>query len=501
MFSGKAALIPPIFVIVVTLGVGGYFLYDAYLTAQEANARIAAEEAKIGEKMIELRTALAGVAGLSALEIEDGFWYEYRDQYGNRTLLYFDLYSAAREDLTAAQIQSLKSHVASSSVLRGTVLAEVPAVSLPPILMFHNDLYSSAVTGTSTIDLERSLEAVHSAGKASSDDLLKLSYLAELGGNYSLRDTLNAENCTRFESRCDDSLRVVVRGRVVDSHGAPIEGASVSVLSRPSVKAARSDGKGVFLLETGAKEMEKLRIRAFKRNFSDGYADLVLVQGATARTYDIGDIRIESPVGILTINYAARTVTGMGNTFNSDRSVTLQTSQSTYRIPADAIVHEDGRPYTGNTVDVYLYEFTKGDPPPNLIEVDTFDQVRGYAGDLMKSFGMPYIQFFADDGEELHVRSSKPMVLTYKIPDMDALYQNTDRIYEALTPADMQLLVDSSKGKEYPIDREFLIGHQLLRFPAFWVFDRKRGVWDNVGINVLDVQGTIRTVFYTQRDS
>jgi hypothetical protein len=83
---------------------------------------------------------------------------------------------------------------------------------------------------------------------------------------------------------------------------------------------------------------------------------------------------------------------------------------------------------------------------------------------------------------------------------MEALRTNEDQIYEPLTEADMQLLVAASLGEPYRIDREFLINNQLLRFPAFWVFDRRRGVWDNVGVSVLDTEGTIRSVFYTVRD-
>ena len=113
---------------------------------------------------------------------------------------------------------------------------------------------------------------------------------------------------------------------------------------------------------------------------------------------------------------------------------------------------------------------------------------------------MPYIQFFPQDGVELDVLKSKPMVLTYRIADMDALRENIDQIYSPLTEKDMQLLVEASRGQPYVIDREFLINNQLLRFPAFWVFDRKRGVWDNVGVSVLDTQGTITTIFYTVRD-
>jgi hypothetical protein len=161
-------------------------------------------------------------------------------------------------------------------------------------------------------------------------------------------------------------------------------------------------------------------------------------------------------------------------------------------------VHKSGIQYKGE-VDVYLYEFSQGNIPEGLIQVDTFDDVRGFAGDLMKTFGMPFIQFFSSSGEELHVLRSNSMVLTYKIANMNELRRNTLAIYSPLTNEDMKFLVDiSSKSpRAYPIDREFLIENQLLRFPAFWVYDRRAGIWNSVGISVLDTSGTIKSEFYT----
>jgi hypothetical protein len=31
----------------------------------------------------------------------------------------------------------------------------------------------------------------------------------------------------------------------------------------------------------------------------------------------------------------------------------------------------------------------------------------------------------------------------------------------------------------------------------FWVLDQKRGVWSNVGFDILDKKGTTRSIFYT----
>jgi hypothetical protein len=376
----------------------------------------------------------------------------------------------------------------------------VPAADLPPVLQFHNTVYAAGHDGASTtLQLQSVLDAKIAAKTATSDDLLEASYLAELAGDYTRRDRLNAQNCTQFKVRCADTLPITLKGNVRDAHGG-VAGATVTVISRPDVPVVRTASDGSYQVKLLVKPMEKLRVRAGKRNYSEGFTDIVVLTQA-AHIYRAEDIMLETPINIVTIDYAGKTVTGDGDVFHEDGSVTIRTSNSTYEIPADAIVGKDGKPYRAGPIDVYLYEFTKGNPPTSLIQLDTFDQVIGYAGNLMKSFGMPYIQFFAQkDGAELDVLKSNPMVLTYRIADMDALRTNHDHIYRPLTDADMATLVETSSYGGYPVDREFLIHTQLLAFPAFWVFDRHRGVWDNVGVSVLDIQGTIRTIFYTVRD-
>lgn len=497
-FSG---IFLPLVIIIAAFCVGGYSGYQAYVMHRLEQADSALQQQQLANNKEKLREALSGVKGLSQLAIERGFWYTLRDSSGNDSVYYFDFDGAAARGLSDSQIAQLASHIASSTILGAGTVDQVAENELPPNLQFHNSLYASAFGGTSTIAIGNALNKKVSNGSASSQDLLQASYLAELNGDYASRDQLNAQNCAQFKVRCADLSQIKIVGRVVDSEGAAIEGATVDITSRPDAVGVKTDAKGMYAISVGSKDMEKMRIHARKRNFSDGYSDITVLEGvAGKRTYTVDDIELDAPIGIVTIDYVQRSVTGLGNVFHSNGSVTITTSRSTYDIPKGAIVHADGSPYTGNTVDVYLYEFSKGNPPPNLTQLDTFDQVRGYAGNLMKSFGMPYIQFFSENGEELHVLRSNPMVLTYKIADMDALRSNTDHIYRALTDADMQLLVQASAGQPYRIDRQFLIDNQMLQFPAFWVFDRKRGVWDNVGVSVLDTQGTIKTIFYTIRD-
>ena len=91
------------------------------------------------------------------------------------------------------------------------------------------------------------------------------------------------------------------------------------------------------------------------------------------------------------------------------------------------------------------------------------------------------------------------MTLTYKIAAMNVLRANGDNNPAGpLTDAQMQTMLDVSTAiRGFPITRTFLVEHKLYTFPPFWVFDRKSGVWDNVGIRVLDMAGTIQTPFYT----
>lgn len=452
------------------------------------------------ENKARLNAALSDLTNLNGSDLARGFWVTYTDADGNSHVFRYDPDALARATLTEADIAALRDAIGGGSVSRIDVMHDVAEKDLPPTLQFHNALYASGRGGSTSLEMQSALQKKVDEKKATSDDLFKLSYIAELAGNYAQRDALNTLNCAQFQTRCKNTIKISLKGRVVDAHGG-VQGATVTIVSRPDIASTVTDETGAYTLSIYVKEMEKVRIRAGKRNYSEGFTDsVILVQGGSVRR--VNDIMLETPLTIVTIDGNKKSVTGEGNVFHPDGSVTIHTERSTYEIPAKSIVDANGVPYTAGPIEVYLYEFTKGNPPESLLQVDTFDQVIGYAGNLMKSFGMPYIQFFSQkDGKELDVISSNPMVLTYTIADMDALRNNSDHIYRPLTDADMALLVSSSQKGGYPVDRAFLIHNQLLAFPAFWVFDRKRGVWDNVGISVLNTDGTIRTVFYTVKDA
>lgn len=500
MSSYRRIILPSL----IALGSLAYITFSVSSTLVEIQAikmRAAAEESAFEVRRAAIAAALMRTGEVSITDVQKGFWISYVDAQGNEAVYKIDVEALARSGASASEITQLVTAVKDGAALHNSTIRDVPDATLPDNLRFHNALYAAPIGGTSTLDIHATLEGRWDRGSATPSELLQLGYLRELEGDYAGRDAVREEACAKDPSTCGTGISVRLVGRVVDASGNAVQGASVSVISQDNVPAALTSPDGRYSLSVRVHPIEKVRVRAIKRNYSDGFTDIVVLDTPGRTSYELADIRIESPANIITIDFVHRSVTGSGNTFNDDGSIVVRTSRSTYEIPPGAIVHLDGTPYKGGTADVYLYEFSREAPPESLMQVDTFDQVMGYAGNLMKTFGMPYVQFFTPSGEELHVLSSRPIILTYMIADMDALRENADRIYRPLTDADMQQLVEASRQGGYPIDRAYLIEHQLLQFPAFWVFDRRRGIWDNIGIAVRNTQGLIVSHFYTIRDA
>jgi len=483
--------------VLIVLGYSGYTVWLTYYQANQTREGAALQAAQQeASRQAIAQVMRSQVQGLSERDIKEGFWYAYPTVNGQEDLYYFDIDTLAQRGLTDAQIQELAADANASRIVEKTAMREIPNDQLPENFQFHNSVYSFGETGNA-IALREALQKQVANGKFTANDLFRLAYLLELEGKYTERDAIHTLSCKEFNTYCEGEASITITGSVVTKNGTPVQGAAISILSKSSNPVAYTDEKGEFVIGLSVNELEKVRLGAYKRNFSEGVGSVV-VATTKRETYDIAPIVVESPINIVTVDTEKKTITGDTNIYNADGSIVVHTSVSTYEIPTGAVTYEDGRPYSG-VFDIYLYEFSKSTVPEGLTTVDTFDEVTGYAGDLMKSFGMPYIQFFTPEGEELYVLSSLPMKLTYQIPNMKELYDNSDQIYTALTDADMQKLVDKTLASPggYPIDRAYLIENQLVKFPAFWVFDRRSGVWQNVGIRVNNIGGEIETPFYT----
>jgi hypothetical protein len=484
----------------VVLGAGGYLAYQKYLDIEASVAADNARELQVEQNRSRTTDALIA-AGVSPAEADSGFWYITTDQYGNQSVGYYDADLWSQQQATEAQIQDLAKTVGGSQVVNLTSMSEVPPDQLPDNLKFHNALYASPNGPPGTFQkTQAQLEALYENGTASAEDLWELSYMYELQGEYAKRDEVNAASCKLYKMRCTGNIPVVLSGTVVDLSGRPIQGASVMVLSHPELPPVQTDVRGQYSIKLSALAMEKIRVSASKRNFTDGVASTI-VAGPGKSAYQMDTIVLTSPIVIVTVDTQKHTVTDPKDTANSDGSFVLHATSSTYQIPAGAIVHRDGSPYLG-PVDVYLYEFTRDTVPASLVTLDTFNQVMGYAGNLMQTLGMPFIQFFTPTGEELAVMKSRPMLLTYKIADMQDMLDNYyDRPEGPLTQSQLQTVLAASAGDpDFPITADFLYNNHISTFPAFWVFDSRRGVWDNDGMRLLDAQGTMQAPFYTIND-
>ncbi|MFQ5662021.1 MAG: hypothetical protein ACE5F2_02095 [Candidatus Paceibacteria bacterium] len=483
-----------VLVVIAIISVSG-----AVATVRIVNQKIAEDDKSISfeQQLWELErnrvtNALSGT--IDAQDIIKGFWLEHTSESGEMEVVFVSVDGLAAQNLSQGDLEQVVADLDNGRIIDADGAARLSEDELSENLQFHNGVYASLSGGVSTKEMQSELLMRVEEQESSSSDLSQLAYLYELEGDYAARDALNIEEDT-CES-CRKKTTITISGSVVDLKGEPVQGAAIDVLGTDEA-TVRTDIEGLYTITVSTFVPGKVRVSALKRNFSDGVVSVNTVS-RDKTFYEADPIVIASAVSIVTIDTQAGTVSGNRNEVRVDGTFVVHTDQSTYEIPGGAIVHRSGARYKGE-VDVYLYEFSQGNIPEGLIQVDTFDDVRGFAGDLMKTFGMPFIQFFSPSGEELHVLSNNPMVLTYKIANMSELRRNTLAIYSPLTNEDMKFLVDvSSKSpRAYPIDREFLISNQMLRFPAFWVYDRRAGVWNSVGISVLDTSGTIKSEFYT----
>lgn len=353
--------------------------------------------------------------------------------------------------------------------------------------------FSSTINGihsldASMYDIRKELESKERLSKFGSE---VLAYLYEFEGRFDKTEEVREKACKEYPDTCKMKLTTYVVGKARDQAGNPVSGAKITLQNDEAVTTTTKED-GSYELKFETYPLSHLHLKAQYPGHSDGYADsLVNFYSGAPYFYDVKDF-VLNKANVVAESDSAPT--------DGDYYV-FRTQQSEYRVPKNGLKYEDGRAFPGGKFSVYMYEFKKSDNIDSLANSPTFQPVQGYVGNLMKTFGMPYIQFFDENGKELFVHSSNPMILKNKIYHMKELYENHDKIYEALTKEDMEFLVKYSKEKGgFPIDFKFQVENNLLRWPAWWALDRKRGVWDNIGSRVIDVDGTIETPFYSVKD-
>ncbi|MFA6430554.1 MAG: carboxypeptidase-like regulatory domain-containing protein [Candidatus Paceibacterota bacterium] len=481
-------------IIVILIIIGFYFGYNYFI-----DSKLRSDAKRLSERELYINTKFGGL--VDKTKMTEGFWYTVKDQYGNESIAFFDPSALAGSDLTQEEIDMIYGQVKSSEISDKNRYEVVPEEKLSENMQFYNSVLSSPVSQNENqyVDIKKNLISLFKNGNATKDDLIQLAYIYELEGKYSDKDLINKKICASFKIRCTQDLQIEIRGYVKDSRGWLVQNAKVDVLSDDNASSVLTNENGAYLIKMKANELQKIRLKVTKKGYSDGIVSLQVLY-KEQKKYQAEDAVIKNANYQFTLDTKKRTITGDDNKIEGDTAI-VKTSQSTYSIPLNVFFDKNGNYFSGQ-VEIVAYEFTRETVPVSIMAVDTFDTVRGYAGNLMQTFGMPYIQFYDKDGGDLFVRKSSPIKLIYKMYHMEDLYSGDTNIYEPVTEKDVSEMITYCKNskEEYPITREFLIENRLLKFPAWWIFDQSKGVWDNIGYKLLDSSGTIETIFYTIKD-
>lgn len=348
---------------------------------------------------------------------------------------------------------------------------------LPNIMQVHNKILKVNPKES----YKKIREELESKENRTNEEVEVLSYLYDYSWDYK-----KANMSRRALTWSIETARITVSGTVKDGTGSAISWARVEVLNNPEIYAT-SNSEWVYTLSFEYPAYSRVRLRATEKSHSDWFNALSIFDPLYNQV-ETKDFTLQKPDYIVEINLDTDVKNGI---------FTIETPQTTYTIPEDALVNADTTKSSQRKFRAYLYEFTKQTNMDNYMYNDTFDEVYGYVGNIMKTFGMPYMQIFDLEGNEVHIRKNNSAILTNRIYHMKELYENYDKIYTEVTDQDMNYLVEESKKWDFPITREWLIENNFLRWPAWWMLNRTKWVWESVGHRVIDSKWVIETIYYT----
>jgi hypothetical protein len=481
-------------IIIFLIITGFYFSYNYFLDSKARN-----DAKKLSERELYINTKFSGL--VDQQKLKEGFWYVTTDRYGNKTYAFFDPNALLASDLSQEEIDAIYNEVKNSKISSKESYKMLPEEDLPENLQVYNAVLSSPLSldANKYLNIKDGLVLAYKEGKATKDELIQLAYIYELEGKYKERDLVNKKLCLYYKIRCVADSQIEIRGYVKDSRGWAVQNAEISLIGDSSVPSTITNENGAYLIKMGVNELQKIRLKVTKMGYSDGVINIIALY-KEQKMYQAETAFITSANYQFTLDTIKKTITGIDNKIDGNNAI-IKTSQSTYTIPFNVFYDKNNNVFSGQ-VEIVAYEFTRETVPVSIMAVDTFDTVRGYAGNLMQTFGMPYVQFYDKNGNELFVKKSKPIRLVYKMYHMEDLYSGSTKIYAPVTTKEVEEMIAFCKNnkEQYPITREFLIETRLLKFPAWWIFDQSKGVWENEGYKLLDTNGTIETIFYTIKD-
>jgi hypothetical protein len=329
-------------------------------------------------------------------------------------------------------------------------------------------------------------------GECGTDELQAVSFLASLEGEYEALEAYASENCEKFSQMCEKNVAVFITGTVTDAKDSPLEGVLVSVLGQN--KNTFTNSQGEYSLEFSVYERTKFRLQVTKEGYATG--SIPFEAYATDIKEDNVIFRMEEPEKIITINTISQTIENGSKVENGYK---IETSQSVFILPFDAIVTEERIPYNGK-VRMYAFEFDRSSSIERILVNDAFSDQVAYIGSMLETAGMPYLIFLGENNETLHISSDNPALLTYRIPEMQVVQEREQYSSAQDREAELEELVrisQESEENEYPLTQSFFMENGYLDIPLWWTLDQKTGVWRNIGFKFLDTKGLMQTTWYT----
>jgi len=147
-----------------------------------------------------------------------------------------------------------------------------------------------------------------------------------------------------------------------------ISGATVEVLNNPEIFGT-TNAEGKYEFTVAYAPNSRVRLRATEKNHSDGFAALSIFEPLYDQR-EKRDFTLQTPDYVVDIDLD-RDV--------KDGKFIVETPQTTYTIPEDALVNTDTSPTNKRKFRAYLYEFTKAMSVTNFLNNDIFSDNYGYA--------------------------------------------------------------------------------------------------------------------------
>lgn len=406
---------------------------------------------------------------------------EVFDNTINKNLAILDIYSSYKNDLIYGWYDSNS---------QSKVIFEWDIVH--PLTNRLNDIFSSETNIFIVISEMEKSKVIWQ------ENTELLAYIYDLIWDYDKANLTRKKACIEFHS-CEKSINLNISWKITDSKWNPISWARVELLNN-NENYAITKVDWTYSFSYKAFPFTHLRFKSSILGYSDWFSNYSLNDYffPIDKKSIVIDFLLDKPENVISVN--SENV----DTYKKWAYYIIETDFSKYFIPLDWLYYEDDKKFIKWDFDVYLYHFTKSSNMSNLLENDTFEPVYWYVWNIMKTFWMPYIQIIEKNTKkELFTKSSNPILLQNQVYHMKELYDNSDKIYTAITDEDMAYLVKVSNESEnpYPIDFDFLTANNFLRWPARWTLDRKTWVWSNVGHRVINVGGLVELPFFHIKDN